>query len=147
MISNEENNRNSNIPENNPSKPMDSKREVEKSPDEKIDQDFPGYPHYPAKEDIMGQESGFHRVDANLEDMGTGPNASGVNQRFLAGQDRHQDQDAVAPKAEGESDDLAAVNSNNDEIGIPHNVSNEELNSGEDLPGSDLGDDESGNRG
>ena len=125
---------------------MDSKREVEQSPDGKIDQDFPGYPHYPAKEDIMGAESGFHRVDANLEDMGTGPNASGVNQRFLAGQERHLEQDAVAPKAEGESDDLAAVNSTNDEIGIPHNVSNEELNSGEDLPGSDLVDDESGDR-
>ncbi len=125
---------------------MDSKREVEGSPDEKIDQDFPGYPHYPAKEDIMEQDSGFHRVDANLEEMGTGPNASGVNQRFLSGQDRHQDQESVTPKAEGESDDLAAINSNNDEIGIPQNVSNEELNSDDDLPGSDLGDEESGNR-
>jgi hypothetical protein len=145
MNSNEEK-RTSSIPENNPSKPMDSKREVEGSPDEKIDQDFPGYPHYPAKEDIMEQDSGFHRVDANLEEMGTGPNASGVNQRFLSGQDRHQDQESVTPKAEGESDDLAAINSNNDEIGIPQNVSNEELNSDDDLPGSDLGDEESGNR-
>jgi hypothetical protein len=93
MNSNEENKRTSHIPENNSSKPMDSKRDVEKSPDEKTDQDFPGYPHYPAKEDIMGQESGFHRVDANLEEMGGGPNASGVNQRFLAGQERHQDLD------------------------------------------------------
>lgn len=117
---------------------MDSKREVEKSPDPKTDQDFPGYPHYPAKEDIMGQESGFHRVDAKLEDLGTGPNASGVNQRFLAGQESHQEQDAASPKAEGESDDLAAVNSNNGEIGIPQNVSNEDLDTEEDLPGTDL---------
>jgi len=146
MNRNEENKRTSNIPENNSSKPMDSKRDVEKSPDAKTDQDFPGYPHYPAKEDIMGQESGFHRVDANLEDLAAGPNTSGVNQRFLAGQDRHQDLDAVTPRAEGESDDLAAVNSNNDEIGIPQNVSNEELNADDDLPGSDLGDEESGDR-
>ena len=146
MNRNEENKRTTNIPENNPSKPMDSKREVEKSPDNKTDQDFPGYPHYPANEDIMGQESGFHRVDANLEEMGTGPNATGVNQRFLAGQDRNHDQESVTPRAEGESDDLAAINSTNDEIGIPQNVSNEEMNSGEELPGSDLGDDESGDR-
>lgn len=124
------------IPENNPSKAMDSKREVEKSPDEKTDQDFPGYPHYPAKEDIMNQNSGHHRVDANLEDLGTGPNASGVNQRFLAGQARHQDQDSVTPRAEGESDDLAAINSRDSEIGLPQNVSNEELNADEPLPGS-----------
>lgn len=143
MNRNEENNRNSHIPENNSSKPMDSKRDVERSPDEKTDQDFPGYPHYPAKEDIMGQESGFHRVDANVEDLAAGANASGINQRFLAGQDRHQDQDAVTPRAEGESDDLAAINSNNDEIGIPQNVSNEELDADEDLPGSDLDDDRS----
>ena len=145
MVSNEKNS-SSNIPENSSSKPMDSKREVEKSPDAKTDQDFPGYPHYPANEDIMGQESGLHRVDANLEELGAGPNASGVNQRFLAGQERHQEQEAVGPKAEGESDDLAAINSNNDEIGIPQNVSNDELNSDESLSGSDLGDDESGDR-
>ena len=35
------------IPENDPSKAMDSKREVERSDDAKIDQDFPGYPHIP----------------------------------------------------------------------------------------------------
>ena len=144
MNRNEENNRNSNIPENSNLKPMNSKRDVEKSPDAKTDQDFPGYPHYPAKEDIMGQESGFHRVDANVEDLASGPNTSGVNQRFLAGQDRQQDQNSVTPRAEGESDDLAAVNSNNDEIGIPHNVSNEELDSDEDIPGSDLEDSQSG---
>src|SRR5687767_8450085 len=119
----------SRIPENNPSKPMDSKREVEQSNDEKTDQDFPGYPHYPAKEDIMDQRTGAHRVDANLEEMGTGPNASGVNQRFLAGQDRHQHAQDVTPKAEGESDDLAAVNSTSDEIGNPPHISNEDLQS------------------
>ena len=121
---------------------MDSKREVENSPDEKTDQDFPGYPHYPAKEDIMNQNSGFHRVDAKLEELGAGPNATGVNQRFLAGQDKHQQQDAVTPRAEGENDDLAAVNSTNGEIGIPQNVSNEDLDEGGQLPGTDLEEEE-----
>jgi hypothetical protein len=132
MNRNEDNNR---IQDENSSKPMDSKKDVERSPDNKTDQDFPGYPHYPAKEDIMGQDSGFHRVDANVEDMAAGPNASGLNQRFSGNEEQKP---LSAGPAEGESDDLAAVNSNNDEIGLPQNVSNEELASGEDLPGSDL---------
>ncbi|HUC80618.1 MAG TPA: hypothetical protein VMR70_06855, partial [Flavisolibacter sp.] len=99
----------------------------------------------PAKEDIMGQNSGAHRVDANLEDMGVGPNASGVNQRFLSGQDKHQDQDAVTPRAEGENDDLAVVNSTNGEIGVPQNVTNDDLDS-EDLPGTDLDEETEGSR-
>jgi hypothetical protein len=81
MASNEESNR-SGIPQNNASKPMDSKKEVAQSPDEKTDEDFPGYPHYPAKEDIMDQRTGSHRVDAKLENAGTGQNDSGVSQRF-----------------------------------------------------------------
>jgi hypothetical protein len=145
MNRNEENKDTNPIPESNPSKPMDSKREVEKSPDQKTDQDFPGYPHYPAKEDMMGLESGSHRVDANLEEMAAGANASGVSQRYSTGQ-AVPGQEQSTPKAEGESDDLAAINSNNDEIGIPQNISNEELTSGENLPGSDLNDSESGNR-
>lgn len=128
MSSNEEKNT-SRIPEANSSKPMDSKRDVEKSPDAKTDQDYPGYPHYPAKEDIMGEESGHNRVDENVEEMGAGPNASGVNQRFLTGKERHQDQDTKTPPAEGESPNLSAVNSTSDEIGKPQNISNEELTS------------------
>ena len=118
------------IPENNPSKPMDSKRDVEKSPDEKTDQDFPGYPHYPAKEDIMDQRTGSHRVDANLEELGTGPNASGVNQRF----------EPTQIKRTREDSDLAALDSTNAEIGTAQNVSNEDLNTDLDIPGSDLDD-------
>ena len=147
MNRNEENNRDSNIPENTSTKPMDSKRDVEQSPDEKTDQDFPGYPHYPAKEDIMSQNSGFHRVDAELEELGTGPNFTGVNQRFLAGQEKHQQQDSVTPRAEGENDDLAAVNSTNGEIGIPQNVSNEDLGEGGRISGTDLEEEEGNSEG
>jgi hypothetical protein len=133
MTSNNDNNSRSHIPENNPSKAMDSKRDVEQSPDAKTDQDFPGYPHYPAKEDIMDQRTGAHRVDANLEEMGTGPNASGVNQRFLAGSDndRQNASDNLNNEAEGEG-------ASNDEIGLPQNVSNEDLKSGNDRPGTDI---------
>lgn len=83
MSPNEENKKPSNIPETSSSKPMDSKQDVAKSPDAKTDQDFPGYPHYPAKDDIMDQRTGSHRVDAEIENMGTGPGASGVSQRFM----------------------------------------------------------------
>lgn len=123
----------SNIPENDPSKAMDSNKEVAQSPDEKTDQDFPGYPHYPAKEDIMDQRTGSHRVDANLEEMGTGPNASGVNQRFLSGQESDRAQtNAVHRNDAGENA------GNNDERGVPQNVSNEDLDSRTDLPGTDV---------
>src|SRR3954469_9061906 len=57
------------IAENNPSKAMDSKREVEKSNDEKIDQDFPGYPHYPAKDDILNPDNYNERVDLDVENL------------------------------------------------------------------------------
>ena len=62
---------------------MDSKMDVEQSNDEKTDQDFPGYPHYPAKEDIMDQRTDSHRVDMDVENLPT-RNAIGVGQRFSA---------------------------------------------------------------
>jgi hypothetical protein len=157
-MNNQENNKTSNIPESSSSKPMDSKRDVAQSPDENTDQDFPGYPHYPAKEDIMNQRTGSHRVDADVENMGTGPNASGVNQRFvdvknagaatgtMAGQpaSNGSEQDDLNIKmgtdADVNSDDLAALNSIDAEIGTPQNVSNEDINTDADIPGSELDD-------
>ena len=49
--------------------PIDKPQEVEKSNDEKIDQDFPSYPHYPAKEDIMDPKNHTDRVNANVENV------------------------------------------------------------------------------
>jgi hypothetical protein len=137
MISNEDNNSRTNIPENDPSKPMNSKQEVENSPDEKTSQDFPGYPHYPANEDIMDQRTGSHRVDADLESMGTGPNASGVNQRFLAGQETERAQTNKLHRDDAE-EETPGMDGNNSEIGLPQNVSNEDLSSPSDLPGTEI---------
>lgn len=125
-------NRNSKIPDSNPSKAMDSKREVEQSKDPKTDQDFPGYPHYPAKEDIMDERSGEHRVDMNMENMASAHNATGVSQRFLTAQESQrnsfpQDQQANE-SAEDLNDDLAVSNSK-DEADHRQNASNEALNS------------------
>ncbi len=38
---------------NDPEEIISSPDEVQESNDEKIDQDYPGYPHYPAKDDIF----------------------------------------------------------------------------------------------
>jgi hypothetical protein len=147
----------SGIPENNPSKAMDSKREVEQSNDAKTDQDFPGYPHYPAKEDIMDQRTGSHKVDMDMENLASARNVTGVSQRFVTAQEGRR---SPAPEnretteennddlgirkgtaADVNDDDLAVLNSTNDEIGTPQNVSNEDLNTDLDIPGSELNDD------
>ena len=136
MNRNEEN-KNSQIPENDPSKAMDSKKEVAKSPDEKTDQDFPGYPHYPAKEDIMHKSTGSHRVDADVEQMGAGPNKTGVSQRYVDESIRQGSSSAADESAEGESA-TAGFDGTNDEIGLPQNISNNDLENKKDLPGTDI---------
>ena len=149
------NEQNPRVPENDPSKPMDSKREVEQSNDEKTDQDFPGYSHYPAKEDIMDQRTDTHRVDMDVEGLPSGHNATGVSQRFMAGQDRQRAENAMTPQpglgdddmdlkmgneADVTEDDLVALQSTDAEIGTPQNVSNEDIESDLDIPGSELDD-------
>src|SRR5689334_24299628 len=119
------NNDNSRIPEESSSKPMDSKRDVEQSNDAKTDQDFPGYPHYPAKEDIMDQRTGSHKVDVDVENL-AGRNATGVSQRFGSDNDRQRAENAMTPQpglgdddlglkmgneADVDDDDLAVLNS------------------------------------
>jgi hypothetical protein len=56
---------NEQLPEN--TDPIDSPNKVENSNDAKIDQDFPGYPHYPATEDIMNPSNHTERVTGELD--------------------------------------------------------------------------------
>ena len=150
------NDNNPRIPANDPSKAMDSKKDVEQSNDARTDQDFPGYPHYPAKDDITDQRNGSQKVDMDLENMSNSRNATGVSQRFPSGDDRQRAENSMTPQpglgdddldlrpgTEGDvnGDDLAALNSTNDEIGVPQNVSNDDLNTDLDIPGSELDDD------
>lgn len=139
------------IPEHDPSKPMDSKKEVEHSPDEKTDQDFPGYPHYPSREDIMDKRNDFTQENIDVENLPNSKNLSGV-QRFFSGQNRSNaegqgektDDDLQireGTEADVNDDDLAVLNSTNSEIGRPQNVSNEDLDTDLDIPGSELDDD------
>ncbi len=128
----------SRVPQDNPSKAMDSKREVEQSNDAKTDQDFPGYPHYPAKEDIMDQRTDAHRVDMDVENLPSGRNATGVSQRYIHDQEREQEKESRQAYRDemNEDDELAVLNSRDEEIGAPQNVSNEDA--GQDMPGTDV---------
>ena len=143
------------VPENDNSKAMDSKREVAESKDEKTDQDFPGYPHYPAKEDIMDQRTDSHRVDMDVEKLASGRNASGVSQCFANDEQSAEQKRPASPgpgnneddldikmgnEADVTEDELSVLNSSDAEIGTPQNVSNEDLNSDLDVPGSELDD-------
>ena len=138
------------IPENDASKAMDSKAEVEHSNDPKIDQDFPGYPHYPAREDIMDKRNDFTKENVGVENLPNSKNLSGINQRFVTGQNSESAEGPMAAEddlriKEGgggdvDDDDLAVLNSTDGEIGRPQNVTNEELESDLDIPGSELDD-------
>lgn len=49
--------------------PIDSENKVQQSKDEHIDEDFPGYPHYPAKDDIMNPQNHTERIEAGVENL------------------------------------------------------------------------------
>ena len=142
---------------NNPSKAMDSKQDVENSNDPKIEQDFPGYPHYPAKEDIMDKRTDSHRVDEDVENLPNSHNVTGVDQRFrTAKDDRSADESQsgekkndmkpeddfrdINPRTENTRDGLETLGSTNAEIGIPQNADMDDLNKR--TAGTDLEDDD-----
>src|SRR6186713_1678819 len=124
-MSTDSNNRKNRIPENDPSKAMDSKKEVERSEDAKTDQDFPGYPHYPAREDIMDKRNDFHKENIDVENLPNSRNLSGVNQRYSTGQKNDKAEETMAADddlriEEGgdgdvDDDDLAVLNSTDGE--------------------------------
>jgi hypothetical protein len=150
---NQDSNKASGIPENNPSKPMDSKQDVENANDPKIEQDFPGYPHYPAKEDMMDQRTDSNRVDMDVENLPNSNNLTQVSQRFDTNEDRAKETDKkklqtrmeddfsdIGPRTEITNDGLETLGSTNAEIGIPQNADNDDLNkrtSGTDLDEAD----------
>jgi len=53
-----------------PNRPIKKKEEVQQSNDEHIDQDFPGYPHHPSKENVIsnGSANAFERTEETLDD-------------------------------------------------------------------------------
>jgi len=131
--------------------PIDTKEEVQQSKDKHIDEDFPGYPHYPAKEDIMDQRTDSHRVDMDVENLPSNRNTTGVSQRFRNAERAEEPRQpgtvkddieiTMGTEADVTDDDLAVLNSTDAEIGTPQNVSEEDLDADLDIPGSELDDD------
>lgn len=81
-------------------KPMQNKTDVEKSNDENINKDFPGYPYYPASEDIMHPQNHTERVTAELD------NAS---EKDLNRMQLDNPVDKTNPYSDNEKDDLGIV--------------------------------------
>lgn len=50
-----------------PNDPITKKEEVQQSNDERIDQDFKGFPHAPAKEEIINPKTKEDKATANVE--------------------------------------------------------------------------------
>lgn len=50
-----------------PNDPITTKEEVQQSNDERIDQDFKGFPHAPAKEEHINPKTKEEKVAANVE--------------------------------------------------------------------------------
>lgn len=83
------------------SDPITKPSEVPELNDEKIDQDFPGYPHYPAKEDILNPDNTNERVDVDLENVTRSMRTVRIQENDEA---RNQ-----LPTVEEEDDDLGIV--------------------------------------
>lgn len=115
------------IPEENNTKPMDSKRDVENSPDPKTDQDFPGYPHYPAKDDIMDKRNEFQRENLDVENLPNSRNVTGVSQRFTNDNSRNQGANANEGQPIPGGSNAEGLNARPEEIGAPQNVENDDL--------------------
>ncbi|HEY4209673.1 MAG TPA: hypothetical protein VGM31_22765 [Puia sp.] len=49
-------------------KPIRNKGEVQESNDERIDQDFPGFPHPPSKKESIGSADAFEETENNRDD-------------------------------------------------------------------------------
>lgn len=129
---------NHNQPESTPpdrsTQPMASKQDVEKSPDEKTDQDFPGYPHYPSKEDIMDQRTDSHRIDLDVENLPNSRNMTGVGQRYTGGgEKRERAKHAMTPQPGLGDDDmdpeLNPRTETNSDKRVAHNFEEDETDS------------------
>jgi hypothetical protein len=50
-----------------PGRPMQKKQDVDASNDDHIDQDFPGYPHHPARENIINPKTRKDQMAADTD--------------------------------------------------------------------------------
>lgn len=115
---------------------MDNRKDVERSNDEKIDQDFNGYPHAPAREDLMAQKTDSHRTENNPAST----NNSGVSERFATTDEKSERHTAETENAtHSRTDSTVNKEARNAETGVPQNASQEDLQHPSQRPGTDLG--------
>jgi hypothetical protein len=103
--------KNSNGKENETTEAIDTPKEVEESNDENIDEDFPGYPHYPAKDDILNPENNRGKVDVDVENLTS--SGRNVNIEVRDKSLRPSDDSVNAP-----FDEIVDNNEDNDDLGI-----------------------------
>lgn len=87
--------------------PIDSKGKVNQTKDPKIDEDFPGYPHYPAKEDIINPKNKTERVEANVENLsqdGTLENGPDTKKKAIAAENPLEITGVSPDETKGEND-------------------------------------------
>jgi hypothetical protein len=121
--------------ENEPDEAMNTPKDVEESNDENINEDFPGYPHYPASDDILNNDE---KVDVDVENLAN----RGTNARLELRNEMRKPADGSinAPfdeAVEDEEDDLGIVE------GTEADVTAEDLRLlGSSNADNDLGEDE-----
>lgn len=98
--------------ENDTTNPIETPGEVPASNDEKIDQDFPGYPHYPAKEDILHPANNNGREKVDVENL---TRAHSVPRENLITAQIRDTGDELVTEEEDEADDLS-INKNEADI-------------------------------
>lgn len=82
------------VAENNPAKRMD---------DQKGDNDFPGYPHYPKTEDIMDGRSDAERVNVDVENLPNFHNAT-TSHRLNPGTENERSTGSTPTEADMDTD-------------------------------------------
>lgn len=73
----------------------------------------------------MDQRTDAHRVDMDVENLPSAHNATGVSQRFITAQESKKTGDV--PVSDEQEDQLAMLDSRDEEIGGPQTVSNKDL--------------------
>lgn len=119
---------NNNDAQTNRTDPMDEKQDVRQSNDEKIQQDFPGFPGHPSKPATMSADTSNPEEDRKLQETDAAENRTGVAQRFEPENESRSEQQL--PNADKRNQEIE------DETGVPQNVTRDDLENPQDIPGS-----------
>ncbi|GEO09564.1 hypothetical protein [Segetibacter aerophilus] len=95
---------------NDPEEVINTPDEVQESNDEKIDQDFPGYPHYPAKDDILNPDNYTERVDIDVENLTRSHTIPSDHIKNIEGTPELEPDFTQVPEEEGEDIEMVPGN-------------------------------------